>query len=67
MIMMLIWVLPEEFDNFISALLLQKDIDKAKVIEAFVIEETNRHHRTVQSAMISNKPKLPPSSSLPPE
>ena len=65
MIITLIWAFPEEFDNFMSALLLQKDIDKAKVIEAFVTEETNYHHCIVQSA-ISNKPKLPPSLSLPP-
>ena len=66
-IMMLIWALPEEFDNFTSALLLQKDIDKAKVIEAFLTEENNCRHCTVQSAIISNKPKLPPSSSLSPK
>ena len=30
-IMIIIRALPEEFDNFMSALLLQKDIDKAKV------------------------------------
>ena len=66
--MTLIQALPKEFDNFTSALLLQKDIDKAKVIEAFVTEENNRRHRMIQSAMISNKPKLSPSSSsLPPK
>src|SRR3979490_347363 len=53
--MTLIRALPAEFDNFTSALLLQKDIDKAKVIDAFVTEESNCLHRSTQSAMLSNK------------
>ena len=47
-IIMLIQALAEEFDNLTSALLLQKDINKAKVIEAFVTEENNCHHHTVE-------------------
>ena len=40
-IITLIKALPKEFDSFTSTLLLQKDIDKTKVIEAFVTEENN--------------------------
>ena len=45
-IMTLIQALLAEFDSFMSALLLQKNIDKAKVIEAFVTEESNHLHRS---------------------
>ena len=45
-IIMLIQALPVEFDSFMSALLLQSNIDKAKVIEAFVTEESNHLHHS---------------------
>jgi hypothetical protein len=53
--MTLLCALPEEFDSFMSAQLLQKDIDKAKVIDAFVTEENSHLHRSSQTAMLSNK------------
>ena len=37
------------YDGFMSALLLQNDIDKAKVFEAFVTEESNHLHWSNQS------------------
>ena len=55
MIMMLIQALPAEFDSFTSALLLQNAIDKAKVIETFVTEESNSLHHSNQSAMLANR------------
>src|SRR3979490_854988 len=63
--MTLIRALPAEFDNFTSALLLQKDVDKAKVIDAFVTEESNHLHCSTQSAMLSNK-HIPSSTSIQP-
>ena len=45
-IMTLIQALPAKFDSFMLALLLQNDIDKAKVIEAFVTEESNHLHHS---------------------
>ena len=59
-IMTLIQALPAEFDSFMSALLLQSNIDKAKVIEAFVTEESNRLHCLNQSAMLTHRQIVPP-------
>ena len=50
-IMILIWALPVKFDSFMLALLLQNDIDKAKVIEAFVTQESNHLHHSNQSVL----------------
>ena len=61
-IMTLIRALPAEFDSFMSALLLQSNIDKAKVIEAFVTEESNRLHCLNQSAMLTHRQIAPPTS-----
>ena len=58
-IMTLIQALPAEFDGFTSALLLQNNIDKAKVIEAFVTEESNHLHCSNQSAMLTNRQIVP--------
>ena len=55
MIMMLVQAPPAKFDSFMSALLLQNDIDKAKVIEAFVTEESNHLHCSNQSVMLASK------------
>ena len=54
-IMTLIRALP----GFTSALLLQNNIDKAKVIEAFVTEESNHLHCSNQSAMLANRHIMP--------
>ena len=61
-IMMLIRALPAEFDSFTLALLLQSNIDKAKVIEAFVTKESNRLHCSNQSAMLTHRQIVPPTS-----
>ena len=44
------------------ALLLQSNIDKAKVIEAFITKESNRLHRSNQSAMLTHRQIAPPTS-----
>ena len=59
-IMTLIRALPAEFDSFMSALLLQRNIDKAKVIEAFITKESNHLHRLNQSAMLTHRQIVPP-------
>ena len=44
------------------ALLLQSNIDKAKVIEAFITKESNCLHRSNQSAMLTHRLIAPPTS-----
>ena len=58
-IMTLIQALSAKFDSFMLALLLQNDIDKAKVIEAFVTEESNHLHHSNWSAMLTNRHIVP--------
>ena len=51
LIMTLIRALPEEYQHFTSALLLQKNITKESVISAFITEENNRVHQASTRAM----------------
>ena len=48
--MALIRALPEEFSAFVSTLLLKDDLDKAKIHQAFVTEETQRRRHADESA-----------------
>ena len=45
-----------------SALLLQSNIDKAKVLKAFITKESNRLHHLNQSAMLTHRQIVPPTS-----
>ena len=65
-ITILIRALPAEFDSFTSALFLQNNIDKTKVIKAFVTEESNRLHHSNQSAMLTNRQIAPSTSTQTP-
>ena len=65
-IITLIQALPAEFDSFTLALLLQNNIDRVKVIEAFVTEESNHLHHSNQSTMLANRHIAPSTSTQTP-
>ena len=50
--MALIRALPEDYNSFVSSLLLKDDLDKAAVQIAFVREDNQRRHRQEESPAI---------------
>jgi len=51
--MAMIRALPEEFSNFASSLLLMDKLDKASIQQAFVSEESQRHHRASEAPAVA--------------
>lgn len=63
-VMTLIRALPDDYQNFSSALLLKDNLTKSAVIAAFKNEETNRIRRS-DAALFAYKHSLSPASSNP--
>jgi hypothetical protein len=56
--MAMIRALPEDYNNFVSSLLIQDKLDKSTIIQAFQTEEIQRQHRSSILGMQTQGPLL---------